>query len=68
MLVLTRQVGDRIRIGDDVEIVVIRIRNDRVRIGIAAPDDVPVFRTELLQRTTNELPAVHRNGNESLDW
>ncbi len=48
MLVLSRKPGEAIRIGDDIEISVIEVRGDTVRIGINAPRNVPVFRMELL--------------------
>lgn len=48
MLVLSRKPGEAIRIWDDIEISVIEVRGDTVRIGINAPRNVPVFRMELL--------------------
>ena len=48
MLVLSRKPVEAIRIGDDIEISVIEVRGDTVRIGINAPRNVPVFRMELL--------------------
>jgi len=48
MLVLSRKPGEAIRIGDDIEISVVEVRGDTVRIGINAPRNVPVFRMELL--------------------
>ena len=46
MLVLTRKIGERIVIGDDIRIVAISQREGRVRLGIQAPPDVPVEREE----------------------
>ena len=48
MLVLSRKPGEAIRIGDDIEISIVEVRGDTVRIGINAPRSVPVFRQELL--------------------
>ena len=48
MLVLSRKLGEEILIGDDIRLVVYRINGNRVRLGIAAPDGVPVHRSELL--------------------
>lgn len=48
MLVLSRHQGEKIRIGEDIEIVVVKIDRNNVRIGVRAPGEVPVFRTELL--------------------
>ncbi len=47
MLTLTRKVGESIRIGNDIEIVVKEIRRNQVRIGIVAPRDVPIYREEV---------------------
>lgn len=50
MLSLTRQVGEAIRIGDDIEIHVIAVRGNTVRLGIRAPRDITVHREEVHQR------------------
>lgn len=47
MLVLSRKANERIRIADDISIVVVEIRGDKVRLGIEAPKDVPVHRGEV---------------------
>lgn len=48
MLVLTRKRGERIRIGDDIEVVVTRIADGAVRLAVIAPQDTKVMRTELV--------------------
>ena len=48
MLVLSRRVGERLMIGDDIVITVIDVRSDGVRIGIDAPREVSVNRAEVL--------------------
>ena len=48
MLVLTRREGERIALGDDVVITVVSIQGNKVRIGVSAPDDVAIRRSELL--------------------
>lgn len=48
MLVLTRKPQEKIRIGDDITITVIKTKGQGVRLGIEAPRDVPVLRGELL--------------------
>lgn len=50
MLTLTRKVGESIKIGDDIEIVVKEIRRNQVRIGINAPRDIQIFRGEILDQ------------------
>lgn len=47
MLVLTRKTNQSIMIGDDVEVSVLAVTGDKVRVGISAPRDVPVFRKEV---------------------
>ncbi len=47
MLTLTRKVGESIRIGENIEIVVKEIRRNQVRIGIVAPRDVSIYREEV---------------------
>ena len=47
MLVLTRKSNQSIMIGDDVEVSVLAVMGEKVRIGISAPRDVPVFRKEV---------------------
>lgn len=48
MLVLSRKRGERIHIGEDIVITVVDIDRGKVRIGVEAPRDVPVYRQELL--------------------
>lgn len=50
MLVLSRRVSERILIGDDIEIIVVEIRSDSVRLGIKAPEGVGVDRDEVRKR------------------
>jgi carbon storage regulator len=47
MLVLTRKPNQSIMIGDDIEVSVLSVVGEKVRIGIHAPHDIPVFRTEI---------------------
>jgi carbon storage regulator len=47
MLVLTRKSNQSIMIGDDIEVSVLSVMGDKVRIGIQAPQAIPVFRTEI---------------------
>jgi carbon storage regulator len=57
MLVLTRKPNQSIMIGDDIEVSVLSVVGEKVRIGIHAPHDIPVFRTEIyveIQRDQSE--------------
>ncbi len=54
MLVLARKVGQSIVIGDNVELMVIEVRGDQVRLGISAPKTIPVHRKELLEQIRQE--------------
>jgi carbon storage regulator len=51
MLVLTRKVNQAIVIGDDVRVVVVAIEGDQVRLGIEAPRNVAVDRSEVREKT-----------------
>ncbi len=54
MLVLSRKVNQSIMIGDDIEIKILEIRGDQVRIGIEAPKKVPVHRKEVYEAIVRE--------------
>jgi carbon storage regulator CsrA len=57
MLVLTRKIGEAIRIGDDVELQVVGVSRGRVRLGFKAPRNVAVQRAELPPRDAATEPA-----------
>ena len=54
MLVLTRRVGEKIRIGDDVVITLLGVRGNQYKVGIEAPKHVAVHREEIWQRIQDE--------------
>ncbi|GIV02898.1 MAG: carbon storage regulator [Armatimonadetes bacterium] len=54
MLVLSRREHQSIMIGDDIEIVVLDIRGEQVRLGIRAPKDVPILRQEIYAQIQKE--------------
>lgn len=63
MLVLSRKVGERIRIGNEVVITVVRVTGGGVRLGIEAPADLPVVREELHQALLEEDKAEQARGS-----
>jgi carbon storage regulator len=54
MLVLTRKPGQSIMIGDGVEVQVLSVAGEKVRLGITAPRDVSIFRNEVYERIETE--------------
>jgi len=54
MLVLSRQRDESIMIGDDVEITIVDVRGDKVRLGITAPREIPVHRREIYDTIQRE--------------
>jgi carbon storage regulator len=54
MLVLTRKLGENIRIGDSVKITVLEVRSGQVKLGIEAPPEVKVHREEIYARIQEE--------------
>ena len=54
MLVLTRKIGESITIGDEIKIYVMEIKGRQVRLGIAAPAETAVHRTEIYQKILEE--------------
>jgi carbon storage regulator len=55
MLVLSRKIGDKIIIDNNIEIEVVGVKGDQVRLGIKAPKDVPVHREEVHAKITAAL-------------
>ncbi len=54
MLILTRRVGEQLHIGNNVVVAVIGVKGNQVRIGVRAPNHVPVHREEIYNRINNE--------------
>jgi carbon storage regulator len=50
MLILTRRIGENVRIGDDVVVTVLGVKGNQVRLGVEAPKSVPVHREEIFER------------------
>lgn len=67
MLVLTRKSNQSIMIGDEIEISVLAIMGEKVRIGIQAPRDVPVFRKEVYLEIQQERSDETKGAREEVD-
>ena len=67
MLVLTRKSNQSIMIGDDIEVSVLSIMGEKVRIGIQAPRDVPVFRKEVYLEIQQERLEPGKDAREEVD-
>ena len=60
MLVLTRKTNQSIMIGDEVEVSVLAVSRDKIRLGITAPREVPVFRKEVYLSIQEERVSANR--------
>lgn len=58
MLVLSRKSGERVFIGDEIEVVVVEVRGDRVKFGFRAPRSLLIRRGELDRHTEGGVPAL----------
>jgi carbon storage regulator len=68
MLVLTRKSNQSIMIGDDIEVSVLAIMGEKVRIGIQAPRDIPVFRKEVyLEIQQERVGSAGKGAREEVD-
>ena len=66
MLVLTRKTQEKIQIGDDITVTIVRIKGGSVRIGIEAPDNIPISRGELT-KVFAEFRDAEQSERESKD-
>ena len=65
MLVLSRQRDESIMIGDDIQITVVDVRGDKVRLGINAPPHIPVHRKEVYESIKREKEATAKARGEA---
>lgn len=68
MLILSRKVDEKIKIGDDITITLIEVRGDQVKIGVEAPKNVKVFRQEVFEsiQAENKEAAANSKTLEAL--
>ncbi len=58
MLVLTRKLGEVIKIGDKIKVVVISVEGGSVKLGVEAPEEIPVHREEIYEKIAAENKAA----------
>lgn len=67
MLTLTRKKGEAIVLNNDIEVKILEIRGDQIKIGISAPRDVSIYRKEVyLQIQEENKASIHPNGLDLL--
>ena len=67
MLILTRRLGEAITIGKDVKLTVLSIKGNQVRIGVDAPKEVSIQRSELIEKKETEGVSDKDNDPKSSD-
>jgi carbon storage regulator len=67
MLVLTRRIGESIKVNEDIKITVIDIKGKNVRIGIEAPKETKIYREEVFLRIKNENQSAASPGELDLE-
>ena len=68
MLALTRKKGEALVINNNIEITVLELRGDQIKIGISAPKDVPIYRKEVyLQIQQENEAAISADGLDALN-
>lgn len=63
MLALSRKPGESVIVGNDIEITVLEVKGEQVKIGIRAPQSVPIYRKELFE----QIQASNREASETTD-
>ena len=66
MLALARKINDSIIINDNIEVIVLEIRGDQVKLGITAPKSVPIYRKEIYMAIQKENQAAAKFNTDSI--
>jgi carbon storage regulator len=67
MLILTRKPGESILIGDDIEVTITSIDQNKVRVGIKSPSHIPIYREELYRKIQKENRAAALIGKDEFE-
>jgi carbon storage regulator len=67
MLILTRKTGESILIGDDIEVTITSIDQNKVRVGIKSPSHIPIYREELYRKIQQENRDAALIGKDEID-
>ena len=63
MLILTRRIGEKLMIGDDISVTILGVKGNQVRLGVHAPEDVAIHREEIYDKIQEEERASTGNGS-----
>ena len=67
MLVLSRKLGEKIVIGDNIVVTVVKIDRNQIRIGIEAPSEIPVYREEIAPQRLHARPSGPRPSRSAVE-
>ena len=67
MLILTRRIGEKLVIGDNVIVTILGVKGNQIRVGIEAPAEIQVHREEIYQRILKERAEAERAGGDQAD-
>lgn len=67
MLALSRKAGESIMIGNDIEITILEVKGDQVKVGINAPQSVPIYRKELFIQIQESNKEAVKNAMEGVN-
>jgi carbon storage regulator len=65
MLILSRKINEKIKIGEDITLTIIEVRGEQVKVGVEAPKNVKVFRQEVFNAIQSENQAAAESHNLS---